>query len=79
MIVVDVIKNPQPRRLEALLYHDHKDDYHLPGLFVIPNKTNIEAKISVVDSIASAIKAYEFAKKPAMLIIAKQVFPRYTK
>jgi hypothetical protein len=32
MIVVDVIKNPQPRRvIRALLYHDHKDELSSAG------------------------------------------------
>jgi hypothetical protein len=31
-----------------------------------PNNTKKEAKISVVDSIASAISAYELPKKPAV-------------
>jgi hypothetical protein len=44
--------------------------------YLIPNNTKKEAKISVVDSIASAISAYELPKKPAVpLIRAKQAFP----
>ena len=46
-------------------------------MYLIPNNTKKEAKMSVVDSIASAINAYEFPKKPARpLIIAKLVFPK---
>jgi len=41
-----------------------------------PNSTSREEKISVVDSIASAMSAYELPKNPATpLIKAKQVFP----
>jgi hypothetical protein len=42
----------------------------------MPNKTKKEAKISVVDSMASAIRAYELPKKPANpFTIAYIVFP----
>jgi len=41
-----------------------------------PNRTSREEKISVIDSIASAISAYELPKNPASpLIKAKLVFP----
>ena len=41
-----------------------------------PNNTKKEAKISVVDSIASAISAYELPKNPASpFMIARIVFP----
>jgi hypothetical protein len=44
--------------------------------YFIPNKTKKDEKISVVDSMASAINAYELPKKPANpLIIANAVLP----
>ncbi len=45
-----------------------------------PKRTNKEEKISVVDSIASAIKAYEFPTIPAIpFVIARKVFPAILK
>jgi alpha-L-fucosidase len=45
-----------------------------PTRYLIPNNTKKGAKISVVDSIASAISAYELPKACRPLIRAKQAF-----
>jgi len=42
--------------------HAHKGGYHLLVYLHILNKTKKEENISVVDSIASAIMAYELPK-----------------
>jgi hypothetical protein len=44
--------------------------------YLIPINSKMGEKISVVDSMASAIKAYELQKYPVIhLIIANAVFP----